>query len=321
MTYEHLSTFERKSIYYRHNSGESYRSIAKRLGRHHTTIMREVKRNKPDFYTYFDELADKKAEQRRSIARHQRKRLNQALYEYVIDKLQKTWSPDAIAGRLPIDYPGDKSMRVSSECIYQWIYKDYRNGGILYKYLAKTHKKRRKQRKYGSLRGLIKDRVSIRERPVIVGSRVRIGDWEGDLVEGKKGSGFAVTHVDRLSRFLIAKKIENKQSASFNEATTSAFENVCPSKIFTLTLDNGKEFSDFKSLEQSVGFTVYFADPYCSWQRGTNENTNGLLRRFLPKGTDFLSLTDGQLQSIVDTINHRPRKILNYQTPFEVFNG
>lgn len=171
------------------------------------------------------------------------------------------------------------------------------------------------------LRGLIKNRVSIRERPILVEYRERVGDWEGDLVEGKKGTGFAATHVDRSSRFLIARKIENKQSSSFNEATINAFKAVCSSKIHTLTLDNGKEFSAFEMLENAVGFKVYFADPYCSWQRGTNENINGLLRRFLPKGTDFFTLTNGQLQSLVDTINHRPRKALNYRTPFEVFNG
>jgi IS30 family transposase len=321
MAYEHLSTFERKAIYYRHNSGHSYRSIAKFLGRHHTTILREVKRNKPKYYTYFDEAAVDKADNRKSIARHERKKSNQNLYDYVINKLKKSWSPDAIAGRLKIEYPNDSSMRVSHECIYQWIYKDFQSGGELYKHLAKTHKKRRKQRKYGSLRGLIKDRVSIKERPEIIESRERIGDWEGDLVEGKKGTGFMATHVDRSTRFLISRKMENKKATSFNQATEYAFKNICPTKLLTLTLDNGKEFSAFKDIEKKLGIDVYFADAYCSWQRGTNENTNGLLRRFFPKGTDFTTITDRQLQETVDKINNRPRKILNYQTPAEVFFG
>lgn len=319
MAYQHLTTFERKAIYYRHNSGESFRSIAKLLGRHHTTIMREIKRNKPRYYTYFDEAAEEKAANRRAVARHKRKRSNEPLYKYVIDKLKSNWSPDAIAGRLKIDFPNTDLMRVSHETIYQWIYKDFLAGGELYKYLPKTHKKRRKQRKYGSLRGLIKGRISIRERPDIVESRERIGDWEGDLVEGKKGSGFFVTHVDRASRFLIAKSIESKHAAKFNAATIHAFSNVPNEKKITITLDNGKEFSGFKHVEDALDVDIYFADPYCSWQRGTNENTNALLRRFFPKGTDFSTVSDRQLQAAVDTINHRPRKILDYQTPAEVF--
>ncbi len=176
------------------------------------------------------------------------------------------------------------------------------------------------QCKYGSLRGLIKDRVSIKERPKIIDSRERIGDWEGDLVEGKKGTGFFVTHVDRATRFLLARKINDKKSVSFNEATIEAFKTIPSKRCITLTLDNGKEFSAFKKVEETLNIDVYFADPYCSWQRGTNEHTNGLIRRFFPKGTNFTKLTDGQLQDVVDTINHRPRKILNYRTPDEIFN-
>lgn len=135
----------------------------------------------------------------------------------------------------------------------------------------------------------------------------------------KKGSGFFVTHVDRASRFLISEPIETKHAASFNAATIKAFNDVPKENIITITLDNGIEFSGFKEIEKSLGVDVYFADPYCSWQRGTNENTNALLRRYFPKGTDFSTITNRQLQTAVDTINHRPRKILNYQTPAEVY--
>jgi len=319
MAYHHLTTFERKAIYYRHNSGESYRSIARLLNRSHSTILREIKRNKPDYYTYFDESAVIKAAKRKTIARHKRKISNKKLYKYVMSKLEKTWSPDSISGRLKIDFPDDELMRVSHEGIYQWIFKDFKSGGELYKLLAKHHKKRRKQRKYGSTRGLIKDRVSIHERPDVVDGRTRTGDWEGDLVEGKKGTGFFVTHVDRKSRFLISRKINNKKASSFNEATISAFKNIPKEKLLTLTLDNGKEFTEFKKLEKLLGIDVYFADPYCSCQRGTNENTNALLRRFFPKGTDFTTLNNAELQKKVSMINNRPRKILNYRTPSEVY--
>lgn len=319
MPYRHLTTFERKAIYYRHNSGESYRSIGRLLDRHHTTIMREVKRNKPPYYDYYDVAADEKAIARRKQPRHATKRSNVLLYGTVINKIYQGWSPDAIAGRLKKDNPQDKSMHVSHETIYQWVIHDFKAGGELYKDLAKRHKKRKKQKKYGDLRGQIKDRVSIRERPPIVEERARIGDWEGDLIEGKRGSGFIVTHVERTSRYLIAEKIENKQATLFNEATLALFKAIPEHKRLTLTLDNGKEFSAFKALEEPLNFTIYFADPYCSWQRGTNEHTNGLIRRYFPKKTDFSTITNKQLQEVVNTINCRPRKILNYRTPEEVF--
>ncbi|ATG79719.1 IS30 family transposase [Pseudoalteromonas sp. 1_2015MBL_MicDiv] len=319
MSYEHLNSFERKAIYYRFNSGESCRSIGKLLNRHHTTIMREVKRNKPPYYDYFDEAAHEKAMERRKVSRHARKRNNKALYELVLSKIAMGWSPDAIAGRFKKDNPSDELMHVSHETIYQWVIKDFKAGGELYKDLAKRHKKRRKQRKYGDLRGQIKNRVSISERPKIVEDRSRIGDWEGDLIEGKKGSGFFVTHVDRSSRYLIAQKIETKQAESFNTATVEMFKEIPEHKQLTLTLDNGKEFSKFKALEEELDFIIYFADPYCSWQRGTNEHTNGLIRRYFPKKTDFSTITNEQLQEVVMKINTRPRKILNYQTAEEVF--
>ena len=234
-------------------------------------------------------------------------------------RLNNGWSPDAISGRLHIDYPNDPSMRISHEGIYQWVYKDYKFGGTLYQQLAKVRKKRRKQGKYKGLTGLIKNRVSIRERPDSVDLRANIGDWEGDLVEGCRGSGYIVTHVDRCSRYLIARKISNKTSEMFNQATENAFKYVSREHRKTLTLDNGKEFSNFSKLEESLGIKVYFADPYCSWQRGTNEHTNGLLRRYFPKGTDFTKIKHGHLQRAVNIINSRPRKILNYRTPAEVF--
>lgn len=149
---------------------------------------------------------------------------------------------------------------------------------------------------------------------LIVEERSRIGDWEGDLIEGGKGSGFIVTHVDRTSRYLVAKMIDTKQAVAFNAATTSMFTAIPAHKQLTMTLDNGKEFSAFKALEQSLHFDIYFADPYCSWQRGTNEHTNGLRRRYFPKKTDFSTITNEQLEEVVTKINSRPRKISNDQT-------
>ncbi|MCL1049209.1 IS30 family transposase [Shewanella abyssi] len=319
MTYNHLSMYERKAIYYRFNSGESLRSIGRFIGRHHTTISREISRNKPLTYTYFDNAAQEKALARRQIPRHQKKYSNIKLRTTVITLLKRGWSPATISGRLKLEHPDDPLFHVSHEAIYQWVIKDFKHSGNLYCYLAKRHKNRRKQRKYGDLRGQIKGRISIHDRPQVVDTRSRIGDWEGDLVEGKKGSGYFVTHLERKSRYLIAKKIDDKKAASFNRVSIEAFQALPEAKRLTLTLDNGKEFSAFKELESAVGIDIYFADPYSSWQRGANEHANGLLGRYFPKGTDFSAVTSEQLETIVNLINNRPRKILNYQTPAEVF--
>ena len=185
--------------------------------------------------------------------------------------------------------------------------------------MCRSHKKRRRQRRYGTGRGLIPGRVSIDKRPDLVATRQRFGDWEGDTVEGAKGSGHITTHVERKSRYLIAAKLTNKAAAVTATAVTSAFRRIPKALRHTLTLDNGKEFARFRDIEKHTGLTVYFADPYSAWQRGTNENTNGLLRRYFPKGLDFRNITQETLASAVKKLNHRPRKCLDYQTPHEVF--
>ncbi|MBW8185215.1 IS30 family transposase [Shewanella nanhaiensis] len=306
-------------LYYRYNSGDSFRKIGRLIGRHHTTISREISRNKPLTYTYYDKAAQEKAEARRHQPRHQKKHSNIELRTTVIMLLKRGWSPEIVSGRLKLEHPDAPLFHISHEAIYQWVIKDFKNSGDLYRYLAKRHRNRRKQKKYGDLRGQIKGRVSIHDRPQVVDERSRIGDWEGDLIEGKKSSGYLMTHLERKTRYLIAKKIDDKRAASFNRVSIEAFQTLPKEKRHTLTLDNGKEFSAFKELESAVGIDIYFADPYSSWQRGANEHANGLLRRYFPKGTDFLSVTSEQLETIVNLINNRPRKILNYQTPAELF--
>ncbi len=185
--------------------------------------------------------------------------------------------------------------------------------------LCRCHKKRRRQHRYGSGRGLIPGRISIDKRPDLVATRQRFGDWEGDTVEGAKGSGHITTHVERKSRYLIAAKLADKTAAVTTQAVTLAFRKIPVALRHTLTLDNGKEFASFSDIERRTGLTIYFADPYSAWQRGANENTNGLLRRYFPKGMDFRSVTEKTLAQAVKKLNHRPRKCLGYQTPHEVF--
>jgi len=321
MSYAQLTAEERYVIYHLKLFKLSLREIARRLNRHHTTISREIQRNgaaRPE-WVYWHQDAHRRALQRRQQPRHQRKHGCIALRSQVEKRLRQEWSPEAIAGRLRRDHPENQEMHVSTETIYRWIYRDASQGGSLFICLRKQYKKRRRQCRYGTGRGLIVGRISIHERPDCVTARQRYGDWEGDTVEGGKGSGYIATHVERKSRYLIAAKLANKTAAVTATSVVAAYRRIPKTMRQTLTLDNGKEFARFKDIEKGAGLTVYFADPYAAWQRGTNENTNGLLRRYFPKGSDFRCITQESLALIVKKLNHRPRKCLDYQTPHEVF--
>jgi len=319
MSYTHLGYHD--GVVISHLQGTvSLREIARRIGRSQSTISRELKRNSPPHSRYWHDFIDPMVRKRNCQARHHYKRDNYRLYQYVCRRIRKDWSPEQISHRLGSDYPDDSSMHMSTEGIYHWIYEDTVAGGELYKHLRRCHKKRKKQRKYGSLRGLIPNRVSIHERPETVGLRHRVGDWEGDTVEGCKGSGGIATHVERSSRYLIAAHLKDKTAHVFTTQSIKAFKVIPRTFRHTLTLDNGKENARFQTIEKKTGLTVYFADPYSSWQRGLNENTNGLLRQYFPKGSSFKNMTDEMLAQAVRKINHRPRKCLNYRTPHEVFN-
>ncbi len=323
MPYCHLALEERYVIYHLVLYGLSYREICRRLNRHHTTISREVARDRPtyaDDAVYWHELAQEFADQRKFRARHCPRRSNPNLIKYVNRKIQMDWSPEEISGRLPIEFPDGAQMRISHETVYQWIYRDAANGGSLYAHLRCRHKKRRKQKRYGVGRGLIPGRVSISERPAVVELRTRCGDWEGDSIEGAKGSGAIASHVERKTRYLIAAKLSDKKADTMTQQSIRAFWRVPKKLRKTLTVDNGKEFSLFKKIEEKTGLAVYLADPYSAWQRGCNENTNKLLRQYFPKGMDFKSFTDQELAYRVKLLNHRPRKSLNYQTPHEVYH-
>lgn len=322
MSYVQLTSEERYVIYHLKLFKLSLREIARRLGRHHTTISREIQRNGPAVpsWVYWHEDAHQRALQRRRRPRHYRRYAHAPLVRYVEQSLRAERSPDVIAARLKMEYPDDIKMRVSIETVYRWVYRDAQQGGQLFNFLCRSHKKRRRQRRYGTGRGLIPGRISIDERPDAVAARQRFGDWEGDTVEGAKGSGHITTHVERKSRYLIAAKLANKTAAVTAVAITAAFRKIPRTLRHTLTLDNGKEFARFSEIEKGTGLVVYFADPYSAWQRGTNENTNGLLRRYFPKGSDFRNVTQETLASAVKKLNHRPRKCLGYRTPHEVFH-
>ncbi|KAB0663370.1 IS30 family transposase [Oryzomonas japonica] len=322
MSYTHLTEKDRYVISHLRSAKFSLREIARRLGRHHTSISREIKRNGPTYspdavYWYY--FTQPVATQRRHQARSHHRQNNLSLVKYVDEKLRLDWPPEAIAARLRLDYPNDESMRISHETIYRWAYLDASQDGDLHTHLRRRHKKRRRQTRYGSGRRFIPGRVSIDQRPAIVATRERFGDWEGDTVEGAKGTGCLATHVERKSRFLVAAKLADKKAATMNTQSIKSFWKIPRTMRQTLTVDNGKEFSQFKELESKTGLTVYFADPYAAWQRGTNENTNGLLRHYFPKGINFQTVSEEELDLIIKKVNHRPRKCLDYRTPHEVF--
>ncbi len=319
MSRGHLSSRERYAIEQLLLYGCSKREIGRRLCRHHSVICREVDRNGAlEMGVYVGEWADHRALERRRRARHHRRWHHGRLRAYVFSGLRADWSPEQISGRLTLEHPGDGGMRIAPETVYQWVYRERAGGGALYTHLRRGHKRRRRQRRYGSGRGRIAGRVGIRARPAVVGTRRRFGDWEGDLVEGGKGMGVLVTLLERRSRYLLGERLASKHAGPTAVAIVSLLAALPPRWRRTLTLDNGKEFAAFKDIEAGSGIAVYFADPYAAWQRGANENANGLIRQYLPKGMDMRALSKPQLAKTLERINNRPRKCLGYKTPSEV---
>lgn len=319
MGYVHLNIDERECILKMQAKGNNLSEIAEYLGRNKGTLSRELSRNTSSTGEYKPHLAQRYYGKRRAGSKQPyRLEQNGRLRQHVRNKLKLYHSPEQIAGRLEIDRSDNLQMRVSPLTIYSWVKRDKAGGGDLHKYLRQGNRKRRKKHGSTDKRGQIPDRRPISERPDAVEQRNRFGDWEGDTVSGKGHASFVATHVERKSRYLLSGKMSDKSAESMNATTKRLFRKIPRSKRQTMTVDNGKEFSGFKDMERSVGLCCYFADPYSSYQRGTNENTNGLLRQFFPKGTDFTKVTDEELDKAVALINNRPRKCLNYRTPNEV---
>jgi len=322
MSYNHLTDHERFVIYHLILFGLPKAEIAKRLKRDKSTIYREIKRNDNGTGQYLYDVAERRTRQRRLAAANRPRTDDAALMTYVEAKIKSEWSPDEIAGRLRTKPP--KKLRgktISHSTIYRWIWSDSKRAESLKKYLRVGYKKRRKVYGKPTKRGQIPNRVSIEERPEIVDERSRIGDWEGDTVVGKGHSGYVMTNVDRLSLYLVARKLKRATSQALSDAIYDAMRRMPADKRKTETFDNGREFSKHETIARRLKMDVYFAHPYSSWERGTNENTNGLLRQYLPKSRDFSTLTDAELARYVWKLNNRPRKCLNYKTPAEVFHN
>ena len=253
----------------------------------------------------------KAIERRRSKVRP---RFSSPLWPFIENLLRKDWSPEQISGRLKHEH----GMTISHETIYQYVYEDKKDGGDLHTHL-RCRKKRRKR--YGSgrnRRGVIPNRTSIDERPSIVDKRNRIGDWEGDTIIGRRHKGALVSVVERSSLFTLIKPVNHKTAPAVRDAVTSCLK-PHSDKTFTLTVDYGKEFADHESIAKALETDIYFAHPYASWERGINENTNGLLRQYFHRKRELTDVCQEEVKAVQDLLNHRPRKTLGYKTPHEVF--
>ena len=318
MSYTHLSLSDRGEIEALVREGKSRRYIADSLGRHPSTISRECRRNRRASGYDADE-AQAVYEARRTACRPARKLDHRPLWDYVFEKLPEGWTPEQVAGRLPVDYPQRSEMRISYEALYQALYTDPRLRCLI-QYLPQARPKRRNRGQGKTRRGpSIPNRTGIEQRPKEVEARARYGDWEGDTLVGAHQHGFIATLAERKSLLVSMRKTDSKNAPEVAQAVTDALLDFPRSWLKTLTFDNGTEFARHETIAQAVPITIYFAAPYSAYQRGTNENTNGLIRRFLPKGTDFRSVTQPQLDRIAEQLNNRPRKKLAYRPPNEVF--
>jgi IS30 family transposase len=314
MKYTQLTLTKRYHISTLIKEGYNQKEIANEIGVHPSTICREFQKfraiNKSTYSAESMQIEAKK----NHIYKPKRSAMTNVIEKYVRQSLKKDWSPEQLVGRMKIDI----NQTISHETIYQFIYANKAHGGVLYKYLRHKNKKYHKRTNEYQRRGIIKNRISIDERPTIVDAKVRIGDWEIDTVIGKDHKGALVTLVDRKSKFAIIRRVKSKHADVVTEATIELLQ---PLKKFThtITADNGKEFAYHELIAKALDAKVYFCDPYSSWQRGLNEHTNGLIRQYIPKKSEFENISKEEIVTIQNKLNHRPRKSLGFKTPFEVF--
>ena len=292
---------------------ENYKAnqIAIKLGREKSTIYRCINGNLDEDGEFKAEIAWKKIlEKRHKSVRNPRVISEGVLEKYILEKIETYWSPEQIAGT----WKKKTGEPLSSDTVYQYIYKN--KPKLVKMYFRRKGKKYQKNR---ASKYQIQDRKFIEERPKDVESRKELGHWEGDTIIGKEHKGAIVTNVERKSGFLLAAKVKKRTAYAIVNSTGKLFKNIPEEFKLTMTYDNGREFAYHRMIEYLTKLTVYFARPYSPWQRGSNENTNGLLRQFLPKGSDFTKITEKELLHYVNLLNDRPRKRLNWMTPREIF--
>ena len=310
--YKQLTREQRYQISGLKKSGLNQSQIADEVGVHKSAISREFRRNKGRRGWHPKQAQELRDERRKNCANAQRHSLLE--WTEVERLIRQDMSPEQASQRLALE----GGLPISHESIYLHIYADKRRGGDLWRHL-RCQKPRRKRYASGQeRRGTIKNRVGIDERPAIVEQKSRIGDWEGDTVIGKSHRGALVTLAERKSRYILAAQVPDKHASGVTAAITRLLR-PHKGKCYTMTFDNGKEFAEHETIAAELDADVYFAHPYHSWERGLNENSNGLLRQYFPKGMELVEVAQEQVQWAVDRLNHRPRKVLGFRTPFEVF--
>ena len=312
--YQQLTAIQRSQINSLKSINLSNRRIAKELAVSHTTINNELKRNTGK-RGYRHQQAHKKATTRKHQTKPHLQKLTPQLISLIQEKLtQEQWSPQQISEWLKLKH----NKEISHETIYQHIYQDKRNGGTLYTHLRRKSKPYQKRVNGKTTRGQIVGRVDISQRPEIVETRGRLGDWEADTVVGKNHKSAVVTLVERKSRALVVFKVARSTAEMVSSGIIEALKHL---PVKTITFDNGKEFAYHHKIASALGVETYFAKPYHSWERGTNENTNGLLRQYFPKGTDFGMVSEAEVLVVQRKLNTRPRKCLGFKTPLEVLHA
>lgn len=325
MKYEHLSIEEREFIQAELWKKKSIRSIACSLGRSPSSIAREIKRNIPLQRRYTPRLAQEKALLKRQSRGRKLRLKSRFIRRYVIDHLKSGYSPEQIAGRIKLEH----SESISHEAIYQYIYSHVHRGGHsvmkngyhdLRQYLKRRHKRRTKKGMRKSKRIFKLKGISIDERPKEVEKRKIVGHWEGDSVVSKKSKVGLNTLVERKTGLVFITRIQNGTAEETTRAVVSRLKEIPTTFRKTLTVDNGHENFGYAKITEAIRINCYFAHPYHSWERGTNENTNGLIRHYFPKGTDFATIREEEIQAVEKALNNRPRKRLGWKTPLEAFN-
>lgn len=319
MPYHHLTPMERGQMQAFERQGLSQRAIARALGRNPSSISREFARNGARRNGYDAARAQKRYERVRKASRRTTSLSHLPLRRYLFEKMIEGWSPEQVAGRLWLDFPGKPRMRVSHETIYRSLYADEKLRNVLLPYLRQRRPRRRKRGQRRPTRPFIPNRVGIESRPPEVDALERYGDWEGDLVIGAKQEGAIVTLVERKSMLLRSEALPSRHAKGVAEKVISALRSLPPHWVKTITFDNGSEFAHHERMAKALGADIYFAHPYAAYERARNENTNGLLRQYLPKSTSFKDLSQLKLQQYVHELNNRPRKKHGYRTPHEVF--
>ena len=318
--YTHLSAEERETLSLGQAQGFSLRAMARVLGRAPSTVSREHARNARD-HPYRACTAQRLAAARARQPRRPRKLLDPWLWQYVRTHLVQGCSPEQIAGRLRRAYPDDMRKHLSTETIYAALYVLPRGAlrQALLAALRQARKARRPRSRGADRRGQLPNITPIAARPAAVASRTVPGHWEGDLLKGARNGSAVGTLVERTTRLVLLARMEGADAASAYQGFTKKLRHVPAPLRKTLTYDRGKEMAEHERLAQRLALQVFFADPHSPWQRGTNENTNGLLRQYLPKGIDLSGYTQRELNAIAHRLNTRPRKCLNFATPLEVF--